>query len=228
MELTRLKRERAVDAVHEALKQAILSSMLHPGERLNVDSLAEKLGVSLTPVRHAIQLLAKEGLVEVKPRSGTFVASVCAEDVRETFELRCALECMAVEKAVEGLAPKDLKRLKSLVKAMRLPIEGDAGQQRHEEDNIEFHLILLRAADNRHLLEMYDGLNSNIKIARIHIADEDWVSRSDQEQDEHQAIVDALEEKKTAQAVKAMRKHIYRAMDSLLSAVAEKSANGSS
>lgn len=223
MGLTRLKRESAVDAVYEALKRAILSSLLRPGERLHVGMLAEKLGVSLTPVRHAIQLLTKEGLVEVKPRSGTFVASMCAEDVRETFELRCALECLAVEKAVSRIRPKDLQRLRSLVVAMRAPITDEAGQRKHEDDNKEFHLILLRAADNRRLLETYDALNANIKIARIHAADSEWTARLGQEQDEHEAIVDALEQKQTARAVKAMRRHIFRAMDSLVKAIERKS-----
>ena len=225
MKLTPLKRERAVDSVHDALKQAILGSLLHPGERLNVESLAQKLGVSLTPVRHAIQVLAQEGLVEVKPRSGTFVASVSAEDVRETFELRCALECMAVEKASDNMGPKDLDRLKALVKKMRTPIQDEAGQKEHEENNKEFHLILLRAADNQRLLEMHDALNANIKIARIHASEDDWVHRLSQEHDEHQAIVDAVAQKKKAQAVKAMRNHVFRAMDSLI-AVIEKESGG--
>jgi DNA-binding GntR family transcriptional regulator len=225
MELTRLKRERAADAVHQALRQAILSSLLRPGERLHMNELAQKLGVSLTPVRHAIQLLAKEGLVEVKPRSGTFVASVTAEDVRETFELRCALECMAVEKAAERIRPPDLQRLKALVKAMRAPIRNETDQALHEENNREFHLILLRAAENRRLLETYDALNANIKIARIHAADADWTRRLDQEQDEHEAIVKALEQKRTAAAVRAMRRHILRAMGSLIEAIEGKSAS---
>ena len=76
MELAKIQRERAVDAVYQALRQAIVSSLMKPGERLNVDELAQKLGVSLTPVRSAIQQLANEGLVEIRPRSGTFVARV--------------------------------------------------------------------------------------------------------------------------------------------------------
>jgi DNA-binding GntR family transcriptional regulator len=111
MELTRLKRERAVDAVHQALRQAILNSLLRPGERLNVEDLAGKLGVSLTPVRHAIQLLEAEGLIVVRPRSGTFVASLTARDIQETFDIRCALECLAAEKAIERITPEELHRL---------------------------------------------------------------------------------------------------------------------
>jgi len=226
MELTRLNRERAVDAVHQALKEAILSSVLHPGERLNVNSLAQQLGVSLTPVRHAIQLLAKEGLVEVKPRSGTFVATVSAEDLRDTFELRCALECLAVEKAVRRIRPPELRRLKALVRSMRAPIKDEAARKQYEEDNKEFHLILLRAAGNRRLMETYEALNAYIKIARIHASESDWGDRLSQDQDEHQAIVNAVEQGKTAQAVKAMRKHILRAMDSLVAAIEGESGAG--
>lgn len=226
MELTRLKRERAVDAVHEALKEAILSDSLHPGERLNVDLLAQKLGVSLTPVRHAIQLLSQEGLVEVKPRSGTFVASVCSEDVRETFEIRCALECMAVEKASETLSSDDLQSLKDLADTIKVEPSDEGAAKAHEANNREFHRILLRAARNRRLLEMYDGLNANIKIARIHASEGEWIDRLEQEQAEHKAIVEALEQRNKPQAVKAMRKHIFRAMDSLLAAVSDNSSNG--
>src|SRR6266704_2236481 len=106
MELTKIRRERAVDAVYEALRQAIVSSLMKPGERLKVDELAQKLGVSLTPVRSAIQQLANEGLVEIRPRSGTFVASLSPRDVEETFEIRCALECLAGEKASGNIAPQ--------------------------------------------------------------------------------------------------------------------------
>ena len=162
---------------------------------------------------------AQEGLVEVKPRSGTFVASVSAEDVRETFELRSALECMAVEKAARTIRKSDLQRLKTLLKKMRRPVKGEDGRKAHAEYNKEFHLILLRAAENRRLLDMHDGLNANIKIARIHASDGDWVERLDQERSEHEAIVTALEKGEAAAAVKAMRKHVARARDSLVAAV---------
>ena len=76
MELTKISRQRATDEVYEALRQSILGHLFAPGERLQVEEIAAKLGVSLTPVRHAIQQLATEGLIEIKPRSGTFVAKL--------------------------------------------------------------------------------------------------------------------------------------------------------
>ncbi len=78
--------------MHSALRDAILNGLLQPGGRLDVAELAEKLDVSLTPVRDALQLLARRRLGGDPPRSGTFVARLSARDVRETFDVRCALE----------------------------------------------------------------------------------------------------------------------------------------
>ena len=88
MEFTKLQRQRAADEVYQALRQAIVNYQIKPGERLDVEDLSAKFGVSLTPVRGALQQLATEGLVEIRPRSGTFVASLTAQDVEETFQLR--------------------------------------------------------------------------------------------------------------------------------------------
>jgi len=223
MELTRISRERAMDAVYKALRQAILSGVLRPGERLNVDELADKLGVSLTPVRHAVQQLASEGLVEIRPRSGTFVASLTPRDVEETFDLRCALECLAAERAVESIGAQELRRLKELLKSLRKPVRSEEDQRNHERNNAEFHMILIRASGNRRLREMYEALNAHIKIARIHFSETDWLSRLREEQAEHEAIVAALERKRVAEVVQALRQHIYRARDALVAAIQQSS-----
>ena len=162
MKLPRLQRERAVDAVYNALRQAIVSYGLKPGTRLNVEELAEQLGVSLTPVRSAIQQLSTEGLVDIKPRSGTFVASLTAQDVEETFRIRCALECLAAEDAIGRLGEQDFKRLRELLKAMKRPLKTEADREAHERNNSELHQTILRASGNRRLQEMYDALNAHI------------------------------------------------------------------
>lgn len=220
MELTKLKRERAVDAVHQALRDAILKSLLRPGERLNVDELAQKLGVSLTPVRHAIQMLTTEGLVEVRPRSGTFVASVSAREVEETFDIRCALECMAAEKAIHRITNAEIKRLRELLRILKRP-----DTRTHQEANLELHLIILRASGNRRLLEMYDSLNAHIQIARIHASGSEWLSRLDLEQAEHEEIVEAIEQRAAPRLLTALRAHINRSRDSMLSALPKEEAS---
>ncbi|MBY0506299.1 MAG: GntR family transcriptional regulator [Bryobacteraceae bacterium] len=223
--LPKIRQERAMDTVHEALRQAILSSSLRPGERLNPGDLAAQLGVSLMPVRHAIQLLAAEGLVEVRPRSGTFVASVSAKEVRETFEIRCALECLAVEKAVSNFSLADRKEMRRLCNAMSRVPRSEAEHRRHEQNNADFHRLFLEAAGNAKLLEMYASLRAHIQIAGVHAGDVDWRTRVTQEAAEHEAIVAAVEARDAAAAVEAMRRHITRSCESLARAVETKNGH---
>ena len=219
MELVKLQRQRAVDAVYEALREGILGHLFKPGERLHVDELSVKLGVSLTPVRNAIQQLAAEGLVEIQPRSGTFVAKLSVQDIEETFEIRCALECLAAEKATDSMEPAELDRLRALLLSLNRPIHTAEDRKAHEQANTEFHRILIRASRNRRLEDMYEGLNAHLKIARIHGSEQSWRSRLDEEQSEHRQIVAALEIRDVDLVVSTLRKHIYRAKDALVASV---------
>jgi DNA-binding GntR family transcriptional regulator len=215
MELTRLTRQRATDEVYEALRQSILGHVFAPGERLQVEEIASKLGVSLTPVRHAIQQLATEGLIEIRPRSGTFVAKLTSRDVEETSDIRCALECLAAETAVHLAAPEQIARLRALVTQIAAPLQNDSDRRRHEQDNLEFHRLLIECSGNRRLAEMYDTLNAHLQIARVHLQESYWERRLEAELAEHQAIVDALAARDLPALVWALRHHILRARKSL-------------
>ena len=219
MEFTKLHRERAVDSVYKEIRHAIVSYMLKPGERLNVEELAQKLGVSLTPVRGAIQQLATEGLVEIKPRSGTFVASLTAQDVEETLQIRCALECLAGETAVSRIGDADLGRMRELLHTLAKPVASKEDQRAHERDNSELHLILVRASGNRRLCEIYEALNAHLKIACVHASENDWAARLAEEREEHEAIVAALDARDAEGLHTALRKHVYRAKDTLVAAL---------
>jgi len=219
MEFTKIQRERAVDSVYQAMRQAIVTCVIKPGERLNVEELSQKFGVSLTPVRGAIQQLATEGLIEIRPRSGTFVANLNYQEVDETFKIRCALECLAGEEAVRRISPEQIRRLKELLKSLKKKVVTDQDRKAHEKDNSELHQIIVEAAANRKLQEMYNALNAHIKIVRIHAAETNWPVRMQEEQAEHEAIVAALEAGDVDALIAALREHIYRAKDSMLAAL---------
>ncbi|MEP7363925.1 MAG: GntR family transcriptional regulator [Acidobacteriota bacterium] len=216
MELTRLTRQRASDEVYQALRQSILSQLFDPGERLQVDEIADKLGVSLTPVRHAIQQLCTEGLVEIRPRSGTFVAQLTAQDVEETFDLRTALECLAAERAVERATTEQCDELRRLLGELARPVVTDDDRKRHEGDNRCFHKLLIEASGNRRLAESYEGMNAHLQIVRVHSKQADWAERLQVEQVEHEEIVAALEARDVARLQTALRNHIQRARLSLI------------
>jgi DNA-binding GntR family transcriptional regulator len=225
MELVRLSRKRATDEVYDSMRQAILTRVFKPGERLQVEEISAKLGVSLTPVRHALQRLATEGLIEIHPRSGTYVASVSAKDIEETFEIRCALELLAGEKAIERITPDQVRRLNDLLGILARPVEGSDALAAHEKANAEFHQILIQASSNQRLIEMYESLNAHIKIARIHSAETNrrpsWADRLKEEQDEHEAIVQGLVTRDLPALTAALRKHITRAKDALVTSLKE-------
>jgi DNA-binding GntR family transcriptional regulator len=226
MELARIQRERAVDAVYQALRQAIVTCLIKPGERLNIYELAGKLGVSLTPVRSAVQQLATEGLVEIRPRSGTFVATLTPRDVEETFKIRCALECLAGEDAIHYVTPPQIRRLRELLRILRKPVRNEEDRDAHERNNSELHQIIVRASGNHRLDEIYEALNAHIRIVRIHAGEANWPERLQEEQQEHEAIVAALEARDCGALTAALRKHIYRAKDALVAALERRVQTG--
>ncbi|HEX7359935.1 MAG TPA: GntR family transcriptional regulator [Bryobacteraceae bacterium] len=213
MELKRLTRIRAVDEVHDVVRDAILNHVFKPGERLDVDELAKKLGVSLTPIRTAMQMLTTEGLVETRPRSGTFVAMLSRRDVEETFDIRLALELAAIEKGAERIGSRELTRLKEL---LRRAAKTEAGRQQHDEANQELHRILVRASGNNRLMEIYESLNAHIQIARLHAVRNDWRGRLNEERQEHEQIVKALERRDLPATMRVLRKHIDGAKRALI------------
>ena len=221
--LAKIEQRRAVDEVYERLREAILTKQFSPGQRLDMDAIAQQLGVSLTPVRSAIELLAADGLVDVQPRSGTFVTTLSARDVEETMDIRCALECLAAEKAVAQLTDEDIEKARRLLKILAKPIREERDSRNHENANSQLHNLLIEASGNRILAEMYKKLNAHLTIARLHSRTPDWRERTKQEQIEHQEIVNAMVRRDRVALVDTLRKHILRAEASLLAGI-EKSS----
>lgn len=211
-----LPRQRASDSVYEALRQAILSRKFAPGQRLHVHKLAAELGVSLTPLKDALARLEAEALVQIKPRSGTFVTAVSPEDVAEAFDIRCALECLAAEKALGRATTESIAQLRVLAGQIAAPVEGESGRLAHATRNVEFHKRIVALSGSRRLMQMYESLDAHIQIARIHLGQDDWKTRLDSELEEHLAIVDALGRRDVGALAAALRHHILRAADSLV------------
>jgi DNA-binding GntR family transcriptional regulator len=214
--LPRLSRSRASDSVFDILRENILGRGFRPGDRLDVRALADQLGVSATPVKDAINRLAVEGLVEIRPRSGTFVAELAPDAVAETFEIRRALECLAAERVVTQLTPDLLARFRDVVDAMDRPVSTERDRTEHERKNVELHTLLVEASGNRRLTELYRSLNAHLTIARIHSRRRPDDDRLEQERREHRAILEALVTRDAAALVSALDRHIRRAGSALV------------
>jgi len=213
--LPTLSVQRLTDTVYRTLKEQILTRTFPPGHRLRVNELADQLGVSRTPLKDALNLLATEGLVEIVPRRGTFVSDVSPDDIAEVFEIRRALELLAAETLVERVTSDQLACLRAELDA--LPRAGDhADASEHMRRNLAFHQRFVALAGNRRLVELYEGLRAHIQIGRVHARRTDWRQRLRQERGEHQEILAALDARDAARLRAAVDSHIKRAKASLI------------
>lgn len=210
-----INKARISDQVYDYLRGEILTGRFAPGQRLNLEELVEQLKISKMPVKEAVGRLAMDGLLDVQAQRGTFVSRIDPRELQETFAVRCALEVLAGELAVEHIKKADLEKLNKLIAEMEQSTsQTDVG--RHLELNFQFHGLLVELSDNRKLIEMYHRLRTPIQIAGIHYRSETWVERVAQEQKEHRAILRALQQKDAEAVARAIREHLKRGGTSLL------------
>lgn len=210
-------RRRISDQVYDHILRAIIESRFRPGQRLSVPDLADELDVSQMPVRQAIDRLSEEGLVDVRPRSGSFVTQADERDIAETFDIRRALDLLAAETAVEHVCESDISELEDLIQRMdRAAATGGEGMQAHDRLNWEFHLFIVRLSGNERLYEMYDQLNAHLKIASVHVSNRDWAARVPLAQEEHREMVEALRCRSASGLGGVLTRHVERAKVALI------------
>jgi len=140
------------------LRRLILSGSLAPSSRLGADFLAQRMGTSRTPVREALLLLEREGLVENLPNRGAVVRSFDASDLLDLYEVRSVIEPLAALRAAERAGPADLEALATICdEAERLDMEDPDGVHRQIECNQRFHGMIAKLADSERLLEALRG-----------------------------------------------------------------------
>ena len=207
------------DVVFETLRDAIITQVLKPGERLMEIQLADEMGVSRTPVREAIRKLELEGLVVMVPRKGAYVAGVSMKDIHEVYEVRSALEMLAVSLAAERITDEELDALERQV--LR---ESEAEESGENLDNIiyidsTFHDIIYQAAHNQRLVQFVNILQEQLQ--RFRAASLARPGRSKTALEEHKQIVEALSERNGELASRLAREHIENAENAMISSMEE-------
>ncbi len=154
------------DVVFNTLRQAILRGELKPGERLMEIQLADKLGVSRTPIREAIRKLELEGLVLMIPRRGAEVAEITEKSLRDVLEVRGALEELAVELACDRITEEDIDQLKVAAKEFEQALQsGDVTI--YAEADVKFHDIIYLATENQRLIQLLYNLREQMYRYRV-------------------------------------------------------------
>lgn len=191
--------------VYDHLRTEILEGRLEPGAELIEVALAEQLGVSRGPLREAIGRLAAEGLVTVSPRRGAVVRSLSKEEFLELYQVREALERMAVELAVQRLTDEQFEELA----ALNAEMEAHATRNEVEsffEANLAFHARLLEASGNEKLQELYRQLLG--QLGRYRLRSLTLRGNLRRSVSEHKAILRAARRGDAERAAQLMAEHI--------------------
>jgi DNA-binding GntR family transcriptional regulator len=201
------------DVVFQTLRQAILRGNLKPGERLMEIHLAQKLGVSRTPVREAIRMLELEGLVLMVPRKGAVVAEITVSDLEDVLEVRAALEELAVRKACQKITEEELEALKVAEEKFKQSIKSEDLLACAQSD-VEFHEIICKATRNKRLSQILNNIREQIYRYRLeHLKDK---TSHNSLIKEHAAIRQALEERSEEMASAALQIHINNQKQSII------------
>ena len=162
---------------------------LKPGERVSEPELAERFGISRTPIREAFRQLESEGYLVVIPRKGAVVASLSERDVEEFYSIKIILEGFAAKMAAENLTKKDIERLESINERLqKIADEGDVKSffRLHNE----FHDLFIKAAGNDKLHEMINQLVMRFK--RLRLASLSQPGRMEISVEEHRNMIEAF------------------------------------
>lgn len=204
--MRRLKREPVADLAISELRRAILTGILAPGDRIKPEELAATLGVSRMPVRQALTLLEREGLVKTDRWRGTIVTPLDADLLQNIYDLREIIESSVA--ATVAQKPFNSKPVRELIASGREVASGADIMQMIDLD-LRFHTMLYDAFGNRVLSDVMVGLWDHVRRV-IHAAvviagyrNEIW--------DEHEAIIDAIDERNPDRAAALSRAHIVSA-----------------
>lgn len=193
------------DELTERLRALITRGDLAPGEKIPEKSLCEQFGVSRTPLREALKVLASEGIVTLKPNRGAVVSALTIEELDEVFPVMGALEALSGEIACLRITDREVQAIRKMHEAMIRHWQRDELQP-YFALNQKIHEAILEATRNETLSSIYRGLSGRILSAR-YIANMS-AARWEKAVEEHEAILDALEKRDGARLSKILKAHL--------------------
>lgn len=205
-------RKSIMNDVVEQVKNAISTGALKPGQRIIEADIAQEMGISRYPVREAILYLQEVGLLHSIPYKGTYISTIDEEELEEIYQLRSALEELAVRLLIEKANDKDIKKLEVIIKEME--------HANKEEDlvslvnaDIDFHLTICELSGHRKLQEIWKNLQDQITLYMQREKYSYVQSRSKEFTHTHGMIFEALQARNNQLAEFRIRNHINEALN---------------
>jgi DNA-binding GntR family transcriptional regulator len=198
------KHQTLRERILETIRDAIISGGLKPGEKVAEPELAERFGISRTPIREAFRQLESEGYLTVIPRKGAVVVSFSQRDVEEFYAIKSILEGYAARKACANLSPREIEKLQNINEKLR-QLAQEADIKHFFKVHNDFHDLFIKAADNDKLNELIMSLVG--KFQRLRIASLSLPGRMKVSVQEHEKIIEAFRKRDADLAEKLVRKN---------------------
>ena len=204
------------EVIFNTIREAIIMGELKPGQRLMEVHLAEKMGVSRTPVREAIRKLELEGLVNMVPRKGAHVAGLSTKDIMDVLEVRASLDSLATGLCAQRIKDEELAELEH-IHTQFIKYVGKDNLQGSIKKDVEFHDIIYRASRNDKLIQIANNLREQVHRFRV-IYMKDYSSFYDIIE-EHKKILDSIKAKDSDGAMSAAKNHINNQETTIIKSV---------
>lgn len=192
--------------VYRVLRKEIISGMFAPGDKLDINKLAEKFGVSRSPVKEAINQLVHESLIEILPRKGTYITQLRYKDCIEALDARFMIESWAANIAISQVSDEQVDKWKqlldemdSLLKINPFPFET------YTKLDMEFHQLLVQMASNQKVQDIYNSINPHVSLARVIFST--LFENSLKRHKDHHLMYEALKNRNHSALINALQQH---------------------
>lgn len=216
---TSIVRRSLHDEIADLVREMILSNELEPGEKVPEKDLCQRFGVSRTPLREALKVLAVDGLVTLTPNRGAFVSILTVEDLNDVFPVMGALESLSGELAASLMTDEEIAKVRALHVEM-VDHYKNGNLSAYFERNQQIHEAILEGSRNQTLIGMYRSLASRVRRAR-YLANMSH-SRWKQAVDEHDIMIDCLERRDANGLADILKQHLANKFETVKAWVMER------
>jgi len=213
--INRTQRKNLAQYAYKEIRNRIYYNKIKPGDLLKEINLADELGISRTPVREAIKMLASEDLIEVREGVGTFVKMLSFKDIRDIFEVRKALEVIAVKTAVNRITEDDLKQIEQNFNNLSLKLEeGKLTKEDFTEVDMNVHELIFNRCDNNYAKGIFEEIK--LKIKQYQYLSYESLNNTNESILQHLEILDLLRNKDIDKLIATLNNHIDWSLKCLL------------
>lgn len=208
--MTKILQRNLYREVADRVGDLIEHGELAPGERISEKQLCERFGVSRTPLREALKVLAAEGLIELLPNRGARVVKLTVKKIKDTYDLMAALEGLSGELACQRISDTELSAIRALHDRM-MGYYQERDLAAYFKANRQIHESILAASDNEVLQEMYSNLSQRVKRVRYskQMTEKFWAHAVK----DHEAMITALEQRDSHRLGQILRDHLCNKLD---------------